>query len=143
LFVTAETVEVAPAALAEEARRRYDMGFHAYVLAQGVESKDGLAVMHLIRRPTDGAEVWLLAKLDPQEPRAASLISVYEGADWFERETAEMFGIVFDGHPDLRHLLLPADWSGFPLRKSYPIDAACPPYRPVKEAKPNTPGDNT
>jgi NADH-quinone oxidoreductase subunit C len=46
---------------------------------------------------------------------------VYPGADWHERETWEMFGIVFDGHPALRHLYLPFEFEGNPLRKDYPL----------------------
>ena len=46
---------------------------------------------------------------------------VYAGADWHERECWEMFGIVFDGHPSLRHLYLPAEFEGHPLRKDFPL----------------------
>ena len=48
-----------------------------------------------------------------------SLSSIWAGADWHEREAFELFGIIFEGHKDLRRLLLPADWQGYPLRKDY------------------------
>lgn len=51
--------------------------------------------------------------------RIQSVVGVYPGADWHEREAAEMFGITYEGHPDPRHMLLPDDWAGFPLRKDY------------------------
>jgi NADH-quinone oxidoreductase subunit C len=50
-----------------------------------------------------------------------SVTGIYRNADWHERETYDMFGITFTGHPDLRRLLMPADWTGYPLRKDYPL----------------------
>ena len=57
--------------------------------------------------------------LPKAEPRLPSSAAVHRGAQWHERECAEMFGITFEGHPDPRHILLPDDWLGFPLRKDY------------------------
>jgi NADH-quinone oxidoreductase subunit C len=59
--------------------------------------------------------------VDDDDPHVASWVPVYAGADWHERECWEMFGIVFDGHPSLRPLYLPADFEGNPLRKDYPL----------------------
>jgi len=63
----------------------------------------------------------LKCDVDEADPRAESWVPVYPGAEWHERECWEMYGIVFDGHPALRHLYLPAGFEGHPLRKDFPL----------------------
>ena len=65
--------------------------------------------------------VMIKADLPDGDLRAPSWVPVYPGADWHEREAWEMFGIAFDGHPGLRHLYLPGQFEGNPLRKDYPL----------------------
>jgi NADH-quinone oxidoreductase subunit C len=67
------------------------------------------------------ARIVLKTDVDDSTMRAESWVSVYPGADWHEREAWEMFGIVFDGHPSLRHLYLPSEFEGHPLRKDFPL----------------------
>ena len=56
-----------------------------------------------------------------EDPRIPSIISVYPANDWHERETWDMFGIIFEGHPGLTRILMPDDWPGHPQRKDYPL----------------------
>ena len=65
--------------------------------------------------------VMLKADLPDDDLRVASLVPLYGGANWHERECWEMFGITFDGHPSLRHLYLPGAFEGHPLRKDFPL----------------------
>ena len=70
---------------------------------------------------TDGRRVTFSTSLDWENPVIDSLVAVYPGANWHERETAEMLGVEFLGHPDPGHLYLPDSFLGNPLRKSYKL----------------------
>lgn len=70
---------------------------------------------------TDGKLLAISTVLDHAKPSIESVSDVFPGANWHERETAEMFGIDFIGHPDLINLYLPDDFEGHPLRKSFPL----------------------
>jgi NADH-quinone oxidoreductase subunit C len=64
----------------------------------------------------------LRTSVSSQEPVIDSLCPVWPGADWLEREIFDLFGIRFEGHPDLRRILLPDDFEGFPLRRDFPTE---------------------
>ena len=76
---------------------------------------------HLLSIPTRQTlrlRVWVAGP----DPVADSLTATYPTANWHEREIFDLFGVRFDGHPDLRRILLPDDWEGYPLRKDYPVE---------------------
>lgn len=82
-------------------------------------------VLLLVRSMTSGKRVRIKTRVRDGE-EIDSLISVWKGADWAEREVFDMFGIRFKGHPDLRRILLYPEFVGHPLRKDYPIDKTQP-----------------
>lgn len=95
---------------------------------------DLCAVDHLAREPRFDVVVNLLSQqygerlrikvgLSNEEPSLASITTIFAGADFYERETWDMFGIVFEGHPDLSRLLMPDEWEGHPLRKDFQVGA--------------------
>jgi len=95
-----------------------------------VDWKDqGLEVVTRLENLEVGLALMLKTKLGPGQSTCASLVPLYPGANWMERECFDMFGIRFEGHPDLRRILLPQDWEGHPLLKSYAVDTPHPPYR--------------
>jgi NADH-quinone oxidoreductase subunit C len=66
-------------------------------------------------------KVRLKVKVSGSDPVVDSLVPVWPGANWLEREVFDLFGVKFTGHPDLRRILLPDDWEGDPLRRDYPV----------------------
>jgi NADH-quinone oxidoreductase subunit C len=85
------------------------------------EVDEHIELMSALSDLTEGHIVVFSTRLDKDDPRAPSLIEVYAGANWHEREAHEMFGIHFEGHPNLTHLYLPDAFLGNPLRKSFPL----------------------
>ena len=63
----------------------------------------------------------LKAQLPEEDPYIDSVVQIWSGANWHEREACDMYGILFNDHPDLRRILMPEDWEGYPLRKDYPL----------------------
>ena len=78
-------------------------------------------VYHLFSIPNK-ERVRLKVKLDQESPVLESVTSVWPGANYFEREIFDLFGVRFTGHPYLRRILMPDDWEGNPLRKDYPVE---------------------
>ena len=64
----------------------------------------------------------LKVRLGSAKPAVESVTSVWEGANWHEREVFDLFGVRFEGHPDLRRILLPETFEGHPLRKDFPVE---------------------
>jgi NADH-quinone oxidoreductase subunit C len=85
------------------------------------EIEERIELLSTLSDVTEGERVTFTTDLSREVPVAPSLIEIFPGANWHEREAHEMFGIDFDGHPDLSHLYLPDSFVGNPLRKSFPL----------------------
>ena len=125
------TVTVPPERWREAAALAKDtLGCLYFNFLSAVDWKDqGLEVVTRLENLEVGLALMLKTKLGPGQSTCASLVPLYPGANWMERECFDMFGIRFEGHPDLRRILLPQDWEGHPLLKSYAVDTPHPPYR--------------
>ena len=95
-------------------------------------------ISYLLLNPGDAgtgpARFRLKVRVPGTEPRLPTLSQVWPSANWAEREAFDLFGILFDGHPDLRRILMPEDWEGFPMRKDYPVQIKAPvkTYEPLQ-----------
>ncbi len=95
-----------------------------------VDWKDkGLEVVCRLENLEHGLAVMLRCQLAPGQAHCPTLSGLFRGADWMERECFDLLGVTFDGHPDLRRILLSEDWEGHPLRKDYAVDMPFTPYR--------------
>lgn len=72
------------------------------------------------------ARIRVRTRIPESDPVLQSVISLWKAADWFEREVFDMFGVIFDGHPNLKRLLMWNEFKGHPLRKDYPLDKRQP-----------------
>jgi len=90
-----------------------------YLEYEGATDRFGL--VYVLVNTTTGERLILRTHLSPPELEVPSAYPLWKSADWLEREIYDMFGIVFTGHPDLRRILMPEEFTAFPLRKDYPL----------------------
>ncbi len=124
-------VTVAPdqwVALAQFAKETLKCRFFSFLTAVDWKA-DGLEVVTRVDNLDTGLALNMKTRLGAGVSACGSLTPTYRGANWMERECYDMFGIRFEGHPDLRRILLDDDWVGHPLLKSYAVDTPHPPYR--------------
>ncbi len=90
-----------------------------YLNYRAAQQRFGL--VYLLCHPVTEERLTIRVMLDEEALTVASLVPLWEGANWLEREVFDMFGIQFEGHPDLRRILLPDEFTAHPLRKDYPL----------------------
>ncbi len=120
------TIKLAPAdllAVVKKLRSDPMLGFVSLIDVFGVDypnrAKRFEVVYHLLS-PTQNLRVRLKVETDEDTP-VPSIVSIFPAADWFERETYDLYGVLFDGHPDLRRILTDYGFDGHPLRKDFPL----------------------
>jgi NADH-quinone oxidoreductase subunit C len=91
-------------------------------------------VVYLLYSIPKRHRIRLKVKIEEGEP-VPTVTGIWPSADWPEREAYDMFGIVFDGHPNLKRIYMAPDWEGFPMRKDYPLRGYKDPYNPFGEEK--------
>lgn len=116
--------QVRPADVAEVCRRLKDdpeLACDYLECLTGVDypSDKRLAVVYHVNSYTHNHRLVLKAYLDREDPKIPTVVDVWSTANWQERECYDLVGVHFEGHPDLRRLLMPDDWEGHPLRKDY------------------------
>ncbi|MDR3107792.1 MAG: NADH-quinone oxidoreductase subunit C [Bifidobacteriaceae bacterium] len=122
LFIRRQDLPAAAKCLRDDQDLRFELSLGVSgVHYPGDKDRELHAVYHLMS-VTHGRRIVRLEVTAPDaDPHIPSLVAVYPTQDWHERETYDMFGIIFDGHPDLTRILMPTDWVGHPQRKDYPL----------------------
>jgi NADH-quinone oxidoreductase subunit C len=119
------TIEVAPANIVETMRRlKSQLQYERISTVTGVDHfplEPRFEVVYHLQSVARKQRIRIKTRLSGADPEIETICSVYRGADWYERETFDLFGIRFLGHPNLTRIMMPADWEGFPLRKDYPV----------------------
>lgn len=98
---------------------RDQLGFDLLSCISGVDMVDHLETVYHLRSITRNQLLQIKVRIDNENPEVDSVVSVWPGANWLEREIYDLFGIRFIGHPDLRRILLDDDFEGYPLLKSF------------------------
>ena len=122
------TLHIAPERIAQVCQLLRDDPALRFELCSSVSGVDYLGAdprrLHAVYQLTSMTyrrRIRLEAAVTAEDPHLPSVTSVYLTADWQDREAYDMFGIIFDGHPNLTRILMPDDWEGFPQRKDYPL----------------------
>ena len=122
LHVAPEHLLTVMQALRDEPALRFEMCMSVSgVHYPDLEGSELHAVFQLLSITHHGRRVRVECGVPDEHPHMPSVVGIYPAADWHERETWDMFGIVFDGHPALTRILMPDDWPGHPQRKDYPL----------------------
>ena len=85
------------------------------------DATDRFGVIYILLNMTSGQRLYVKTMLNEPKLKLRSVFSLWKGADWLEREVYDMYGIRFEGHPNLLRILMPQEFAAYPLRKDYPL----------------------
>ena len=123
--------------LRDDAYLRYEFCSSVSGVHYPADSGRELHAVYHLQSMTHNRRIRLEVSAPDSDPHIPSVVPIYPTADWHERETYDMFGIVFDGHPALTRILMPDDWPGHPQRKDYPLGGIPVEYKGATIAPPD------
>jgi NADH-quinone oxidoreductase subunit C len=118
---------VGPDRLIELMTALKDAGFDYLADVAGIDylhypnATDRYGIVYALANTHTAERVYVKVFVNDPDPTVPSVYPVWKGADWMEREVYDMYGVVFEGHPDLRRILMPEEFASYPLRKDYPL----------------------
>ncbi len=115
-------MKIDPGAVLGVCEKLRSMGFDYLADVFATDRGDRIEVVYRLTALATNEKLVLRVDLDHEKPEVDSVTSVWKGAEFSEREAYDLVGVSFKGHPDLRRILLPDDWEGYPLRKDYVIE---------------------
>jgi len=101
-----------------------EAGFDLFLFVSGIDYPESIKLTYRVysSKRQNKLAVMLKTEVPKSDPTVDSLVPLWSAANWHERETYDLYGVIFKGHPDLRRIFLPQDWVGYPLRKDYSDD---------------------
>lgn len=116
-FITVESSKIFD--ICHSLRDNNDLSFDYLMCLSGMDLGENLGVVYHLYSFKHTHKIVIKTNVSKENPNLSSVMYLWRTADWHEREAFDLFGINFEGHGDLRRILLPYDWEGFPLRKDY------------------------
>ena len=114
--------EVKPESLLEAMRTLRDThGYRFYITGTAIDRDEEIEVLHGVRNLEAGDEIFVKVRLPRQVPEIETAAFQFAGAEWHEREVLDLFGVTFRSHPDPRRILMPDEYTDYPLRKEFPL----------------------
>jgi NADH-quinone oxidoreductase subunit C len=137
LYIAAEQIATVCQIMRDDPALRFELCSSVSGVDYPTTDHRRLHVVYELTSMTYRRRIRLEVAVTAEDPTVQSVTSVYPTADWQEREAYDMFGVIFEGHPNLTRILMPDDWEGFPQRKDYPLGGIPVEYKGVEIPPPD------